>query len=126
MMRKWRTMHGKIAVLDLRTAYLQLQCFQTVQHKGKFYQLTRLGFDLNCAPKIMTAVLSKVLSLDPEINEPTDHYIDDILVNSSAVNVERVVAHLQRYGLQTKPPERFENACILGLQPYCMAGQNLL
>ena len=87
-----------------------------MRHKGKFYQLTRLGFGLNCAPKIMTAVLSKVLSMDPEIDAATDHYIDDIIVNSSLVSLDRVVKHLQRFGLQTKPSESMENARVLGLQ----------
>ena len=131
-LRKWRSMKGKPAVLDLRSAYLQLhvhkelQRFQIVKHRGRYFQLTSLGFGLNCAPKIMTAVLARVLSLDAEIDAATDHYIDDIIVNSSLVSVARVAAHLQRYGLQTKPPERIEDACVLGLQVRGVAGQGLL
>ena len=129
---KWRSMKGKPAVLDLRSAYLQLhvhkelQRFQIMKHRGHYFQLMRLSFGLNCAPKIMTAVLAKVLSLDAEIDAATDHYIDDIIVNSSLVSVARVAAHLQRYGLQTKPPERIEDACVLGLQVCGVAGQGLL
>ena len=125
-------MGGEPVVLDLRNAYLQLhvrqdlQHYQTVRHKGKFYYLTRLGFGLNCAPKIMTAVLSKVLSMDPEIDAATDHYIDDIIVNSSLVSVDRVVKHLQRFGLQTKPSESMENARVLGLQLRSVPGQGLM
>lgn len=130
--RKWRKMDGKPRVLDLRNAYLQLhvrqdlQQFQTVQHKGQHYELTRLGFGLNCAPKVMTAVLAKVLSMDPEINEATDHYVDDIIVNEDLVDLERVVKHLQRYGLETKPPERIEEARVLGLQLQSVPGVGLL
>lgn len=120
--RKWRMMEGSTALLDLRNAYLQLhvredlQKFQVVQHRGQFFRLTRLGFGLSCAPKIMTAVLAKVLSLDPQINAATDHYIDDIIVDCDAVSRERVTLHLQRYGLETKPPEDMEEARVLGLQ----------
>ena len=78
-MRKWRMMDGQPRVLDLRDAYLQLhvkeelQRYQTVEYKGRYYELTRLGFGLNCAPKIMTAVLGKVLSLDPRLTRlPTN------------------------------------------------------
>ena len=130
--RKWRAMKGQLAMLDLRSAYLQLhvredlQQFQMVQHKGEFFRLTRLGFGLNCAPKIMTAVLAKVLSLDPVIDAATDHYIDDIVVNCSLVSPERVVEHLRRYGLQTKPLECFEDTCVLGLQLRSVPGQGLM
>ena len=81
-MRKWRSMPDSLGVLDLRDAYLQLhvrsdlQRFQVVKHRNKFYALTRLGFGLNCAPKIMSAVLNKVLSLDSRIAAATNHYVD--------------------------------------------------
>ena len=120
--RKWRSRPGKLAVLDLRDAYLQLHVkrslwrYQVVQFKGVYYSLTRLGFGLNCAPKIMSAVLRLVLSLDPDIKEATDHYIDDIVVNTDLVSLERVSQHLQRHGLETKRPEEFEQARVLGLQ----------
>lgn len=129
--RKWRMLDGEPAVLDLRNAYLQLhvredlQQYQVVKHKGCFYKLTRLGFGLNCAPKIMTSVLAKVLSLDEEINASTDHYIDDIIVDVKMVKLERVIAHLHRYGLHTKPPERIEEACVLGLQLRNVPGDGL-
>ena len=83
-LRVWRRMGKKMALLDLRKAYLQIQVapelwqFQTIEHKGRRYQLTRLGFGLSSAPKIMSAILGKVLSLDTRILEATSHYIDDI------------------------------------------------
>ena len=130
--RKWRKMGGQPRLLDLRNAYLQLHVrkelwqYQTVQHQGKYYQLTRLGFGLNCAPKIMSAVLRTVLGLDAEIDAATDHYIDDIIVNVALVDLERVVRHLKRYGLETKSPERMEEARVLGLQLRNVPGNGLV
>jgi ribonuclease HI len=121
-LRRWRQMPGEPAVLDLRNAYLQLwvrpdlRKYQVVVFKGVYYELTRLGFGLNCAPKIMSAVLRKVLSLDPVIFAATSHYIDDIIVDTSVVSLQAVSAHLEKYGLITKPPERIEESRVLGLQ----------
>ena len=121
-MRKWRSMPDSLGVLDLRDAYLQLhvrsdlQRFQVVKHRNNFYALTRLGFGLNCAPKIMSAVLNKVLSLDSRIAAATDHYVDDIVVDLSQVSMSEVVKHLKQYGLETKPPEKIDEARVLGLQ----------
>ena len=120
--RKWRSINGKLAVLDLRDAYMQLHVkeslwqYQIVKHNGKFFKLTRLGFGLNCAPKIMSTILRKVLSVDPVIKAATDHYIDDIIINEDSVSVHQVAEHLRRYGLETKPPEVLDNARVLGLQ----------
>ena len=120
--RNWRKSGQNITIVDLRKAYLQLRAdpalwtHQVMQFRGKFYYLTRVGFGLNCAPKIMSTILQKVLSLDSTILSGTDHYIDDILVNESIVSVGTVVKHLQNYGPQTKAPERIDGARILGLQ----------
>ena len=84
---------------------------QIVKFNNKFYKLTRLGFGLNCAPKIMSAVLRKVLSMDSVIKVATD-----IIINEDSVSVNQVVEHLRRYGLETKPPEVLDNARVLGLQ----------
>ena len=62
-MRKWRRLEGGTAIVDLKSAYLQLHVakelwqYQLVSYKGKTYCLTRLGFGLNVMPKIMAAVL---------------------------------------------------------------------
>ena len=42
---------------------------------------------------------------DPNIQQGTDHYIDDIIVDESIVSAEEVATHLGKYGLATKPPE---------------------
>ena len=122
--RKWRMMRGKLGILDLSNAYLQIRInkdlrnYQTVSFKGEYYTLTRLGFGLSCAPRIMSTILRQVLSLDPRIQGVTDHYIDDIVVNEDVASVAEVSAHLAKYGLQTKPPEDFGTSRILGLQLY--------
>ena len=66
-MRKWRWLEGGTAILDLKSAYLQLHVakelwqYQLVSYKGKTHCLTRLGFGLNVVPKIMAAMLKTVL-----------------------------------------------------------------
>ena len=59
--------------------------YQMVKFKGRCYALTRLGFRLNCAPRIMSMILRKVLSLDPRVEAATDHYIDDIIVSTKVL-----------------------------------------
>ena len=71
--RKWRKLKGELKVVDLKSAYLQIHIakdlwkYQVVKYKGVPYALTRLGFGLSCAPRIMTAILGKVLSLDDRV-----------------------------------------------------------
>lgn len=120
--RKWRRVGEDAALLDLKKAYLQLFVdrslwkYQAVRYKGRSYFLTRLGFGLNCAPKIMSAILRTVLAQDAVVEKGTDHYIDDILVDESVVKADVVARHLQRYGLVTKPPVQLGGARVLGLQ----------
>ena len=70
-LREWRKMSDKVTLLDLKKAYLQLfigtelQRFQTVRFRGIHYVMTRMGFGLNVAPKVMSKVLHAVLSLLP-------------------------------------------------------------
>ena len=129
--RTWRKMQGKPGVLDLKNAYLQLHVredlykFQTVSHKANSYVLTCLGFGLNCAPKIMSAVLHKVLSMDLIIEAATDCYIDNVIVNTDMLSLREVVKPLNKYGLQTKSIECNDNACVLGLQLRNVAGASL-
>ena len=54
--------------------------------------------------------------MDARIAAACDHYIDDIVVDKDVVSVEEVVTHLRKYGLETKVPENFEQAHVLGLQ----------
>ena len=127
--QKWRQHSGDISLVDLRKAYLQLWVdpvlwkHQIVLYKDKYYYLTRLGFGLNCASKIMSQILQKVLSIDATVKAGMDHYIDDILMDESVVSADQVVLHLQRYGLRTKPSEHIHNARVLGLQVSQTNGQ---
>jgi hypothetical protein len=67
-LRRWRKMGDNVKIIDLRKAYLQLHVdpeqwkYQVVVFEGRKYCLTRLGFGLSVAPRIMTAVLTKILS----------------------------------------------------------------
>ena len=93
-LRKWRREGSNVFMLDLRRAYLQLHVeptlwkHQIVSFRGRHYYLTRLGFGLVSAPKIMSVILEKVLSLDADVNSGTSHYIDDIMVNEHSVSKE--------------------------------------
>lgn len=119
--RKWRQLTGDLKVVDLKSAYLQIRVskdlwkYQVVKYNGVHYALTRLGFGLSCAPRIMTSILRKVLSLDNEVCRGTDHYIDDIVVQESVVSVEAVRQHLTKYGLETKEPEGLDGGRLLGV-----------
>ena len=121
-LRKWRKMGTNLSIVDLRKAYLQLHVdeslwrYQVVKYKGRLYCLTRLGFGLSAAPRIMTAVLRKVLSEDPEVAAGTDSYIDDIIVNEDVVSSERVRQHLARFGLDAKESEPLDGGRVLGLR----------
>ena len=121
-MRKWRQLAGGTAIVDLKSAYLQLYVakrlwrYQLVRYKGRIYCLTRLGFGLNVAPKIMAAVLKTVLMKGDKTRGATDSYIDDILIDVTKVSTKEVVDHLNEFGLTTKPPEPLEDGAALGLK----------
>ncbi|XP_076055165.1 uncharacterized protein LOC143033558 [Oratosquilla oratoria] len=121
-LRRWRRRRGASAVVDLRAAYLQIHVtkklwkYQLVKYKGKFYCLTRLGFGLSSAPKIMTRILKTVLEKTEAMKKGTDSYLDDILVDDSIVSTSSVVEHLARYGLTAKEPEPLEGGAVLGLR----------
>ncbi|XP_067929095.1 uncharacterized protein [Watersipora subatra] len=88
-LRAWKKGKGKASILDLKKTYLQvhiadeLRRFQAV--KGRLYVMTRMGFALNVAPKILSKIVSAVLALDKEVKEETDHYIDDIWIDKDIV-----------------------------------------
>ena len=87
--RKWRQLNlllkCELKVEGLKSAYLQIHVskdlwqYQVVKFNGVHYALTRLGFGLTSAVRIMTMRLGKVLSLDDEIRRATDNYIVDIM-----------------------------------------------
>ena len=61
----WKRMGINISLIDLTKAYLQLHVhldlwkFQVVRYKGRTFCMTRLGFGLNVAPKIMSCVYGR-------------------------------------------------------------------
>ena len=89
---------------------------QLVRWKGKVYCLTRLGFGLNVAPKIMSKILKTVLGEDKDVEGATSSYIDDIYVDVTKVGATSVIEHLRRFGLEAKQPEMLEGGTALGLR----------
>lgn len=73
-----------------------------------------MGFSLNVAMIIMSKVLSKVLSMDPNVAFCSHHYVDDIIVDEDNVFVVSVRKHLLSYGLMTKKHNQITDACMLG------------
>ena len=121
-LREWRKTKGELELVDLQSAYLQIRVdkdlwkHQIVKFGGKTYCLTRLGFGLNVAPRIMAVILKRVLSKDDRVKSSTSSYVDDILVNTSQVTSAELVSHLDKYGLKSKPPEKLDGGAALGLR----------
>lgn len=121
-LRLWRKLGEDVSTIDLRKAYLQIHIaphlwkFQVVRFKDKNYCLTRLGFGLSVAPKIMSKIVNKVLSMDPVVRSATDSYVDDIVVNEKVVEGEVVKKLLEKYGLLAKPVEPLIGSRVLGLR----------
>ena len=73
---------------------------------------------MKIAPKIMTAIVGKVLSLSDEVQDRASSYIDDIFVTGGSGRVEMVRQHLGRFGLVTKEAEHLgheSSVRVLGL-----------
>ena len=125
-LRQWRRFGSNLAMLDLRRAYLQvfvepaLQMYQAVKYNGRTYLMTRMAFGLSVAPKIMTAIVSKILRMEEHTSVGADSYIDDILVDEDVVSAEHVEELLKKFGLTTKPVERLckDGIRALGLRVY--------
>ena len=122
-LREWRKMGRQVAMLDLRKAYLQIHVeaalwpYQTVILDGKRYCLTRLGFGLNVAPRIMKTILETVTSQDPVVDEAVSSYIDDLSIDERIISAEAVASHLSSFGLECKPPIRLtDGGRALGLR----------
>ena len=124
-LREWRTRGPFGSIVDLKRAYLQVRVakelwvYQAVRWNNRVYLLTRLGFGLSVAPKVMTAIVGKVLEQDAEIRAATSSYIDDIFVAGDSKMVERVRQHLNQFGLVSKEPERLGSKVgvrVLGLR----------
>ena len=121
-LREWRQTQGAASIVDLKSAYLQIHVdeklwkYQLVRFKGKTYCLTRLGFGLSSAPRIMTKILKEVLGQEQNVRAATNSYVDDILVDETILTAHEVVVHLRKFGLATKTPESLEGGTALGLR----------
>ncbi|GFN98852.1 hypothetical protein PoB_002535800 [Plakobranchus ocellatus] len=121
-LREWRQIDGDIEIMDLKSAYVQIHVakelwkYQLVKFNGVVYALTRLGFGLTSAPKIMSMFLKWVLAQKPEIKQATSSYIEYIMVNVSDITAGDVVAHLKDYGLESKNPEKLDEGAVFGLK----------
>lgn len=120
--REWRKVEGPAKIVDLRSAYLQIRVarnlwqYQKVRYKGTLYCLTRLGFGLNSAPRMMSKILKTVLSKSQKVQNAANSYIDDILIDEGKASTGEVIKHLNEFGLETKPPAPLEGGAALGLQ----------
>eukprot|EP00117_Sycon_ciliatum_P011312 scpid18689/ scgid1770/ Gag-Pol polyprotein; Matrix protein p10; p20; Capsid protein p25; Nucleocapsid protein p14; Protease p15; Reverse transcriptase/ribonuclease H p90; Integrase p46 len=124
-LRSWRSREDEHELLDIRKAYLQVHVrddllrYQVVVWQDKTYVMTRMGFGLSVAPKVMDIIVKYVTRDMPEV----DNYVDDVIVPkplSSAVS-----ARLAAYGLPTKPAEDVSSARVLGLQLFTGADNEL-
>ena len=121
-LREWRQIEGEGELVDLKAAYLQIKVaeelwqHQLVRYEGRVYALTRLGFGLNSAPRIMTSILKTVLKKRKDVDAATSSFIDDIMVDSSRVPSRAVADHLLGNGLESKEPASLEGGSVLGLK----------
>ena len=85
-LKEWRKFGHQGSVIDLKWAYLQIHVarelwtYQAVRWNRHLYLLTRMGFGLNVAPRIMTAIVGAVLAADSEVQLVTSSYIDDVFM----------------------------------------------
>lgn len=70
--------------------------------------MIRVGFGLSSAPKIMAAILKKIIWSKDKRNEETGSSYIDILVDESVARAEKVQCHLETYGLMAKPSESLD------------------
>ena len=83
-LRTWRQVEGNSAVIDLKAAYLQIRVdpdlwlHQAIKWKGKVLLLTRLGFGIASAPKIMTRIVETVIEKDDIMKKAVSSYVDDL------------------------------------------------
>ena len=91
-LREWRMVEGDMVIMDLKKAFMQIEVDKklwkyqlVVRYKGQTHCLTRLGFGLCSAPRIMFIILKHVMAMNKDIQITTSSYVDDILVNKTSV-----------------------------------------
>ncbi len=130
--RKWRAFAGFI-VADLSKAYMrvhivpELYRFQTIQWEGRRYALTRLGFGLSSAPRVLKTIIDGILE-----GHNVDAYRDDLCVGfetkeglaEARAQMSSALKSLQQAGFPAKETtevvagEQTEPIRILGLEVY--------
>ena len=117
-LRKWRCLGdpSDFSLIDIKKAYLQvhvapeLQKYQVVLWAGRTYVMTRMGFGLSVAPKLMDVVIRWITQRFSQV----DNYMDDIVTPTTTASA--VAGRLAEFGLPTKPPEPLTLSRALGLQ----------
>ena len=105
-LRAWRQADTDSVLLDVKMAYLQVRVdpslarYQVVVVTDVKYVMTRMGFGLSIAPKVMDAII-KYLTRDCA---DVDNYVDDLRVPSAQGN--HVVAQMSHYRLETRCGEK--------------------
>ena len=107
-LREWRQDGDRCAVVDLKKAYIQIYMKPSfwpyqARWKGKDKLLTRLGFGLSSAPKIMTAIVEYVIGSHDVMKNVVSSYIDDLYIKLNLANCDEVVEHLKSWGLNRRP-----------------------
>ncbi|KAI0979190.1 hypothetical protein GJ496_002401 [Pomphorhynchus laevis] len=99
IVRIWRRVEGSAKIVDLKNAYLQIHVakefrkYQLVYYYNHTYCLTRIGFGLCIAPRIISLILKEILSRDIKIKYGTSACMDDILVNENIVSADYLMQH---------------------------------
>ena len=118
--RQWRKKGDTddLEMLDIRKAYLQvfvspdMYRFQTVLWNNEVYVMTRMGFGLSIAPKMMDIIVKYATRNFQDV----DNYVDDLMVPKN--QSPAVAQKLSDFGLPTKDPEPASTSRVLGLQLY--------
>ncbi len=130
--RRWRAFAGFI-VADLSKAYMrvhivpELYRFQAIQWSGKRYALTRLGFGLSSAPRVLKTIIDEILE-----GHNVDAYRDDLCVGfeteegreEARARMDSALKALQEAGFPAKETtevvagEQTQPIRILGLEVY--------
>ena len=118
--RQWRKKGDadNLEMLDIRKAYLQvfvspdMYLFQTVLWNNEVCVITRMGFGLSIAPKMMDIIV-KYATRD---FQDVDNSVDDLMVPK--IKPPAVAQKLSDFGLPTKDPEPASTSRDLGLQLY--------
>ena len=117
-LRKWRSY--KVAFLvDIDKAFMNIPIdedlykFQVVQANGQRWAMTRMGFGLSIAPRVLQVLIKHILAVE-ELSLVTLPYRDDLLIgsvrddeetrNQILEKVKRLRAVLNQHGLPTKEP----------------------